>query len=78
MMKLVALLALTGAAAETYFEEDFSGDWEKTWTQGQMPGKEMGKFTSTSGKWFVDEAANKGMATSATTQSPTSRTTTPT
>jgi len=61
---LFAAAAVATTSAEVYFEEDFSGDWEKTWTQGQMPGKEMGKFVSTSGKWFVDEAANKGMATS--------------
>merc|ERR1719267_86831 len=51
-MRLMALFAL--ASAEVYFEEDFSGDWQKKWVEGKAPGKEMGK-------WFVDEEVNKGM-----------------
>lgn len=31
------------------------------WTVGTMPGKEMGKWDVTPGKWFVDEEANKGL-----------------
>jgi len=56
-----ASFALSGAAAEVYFEEDFSGDWEKVWTPAAVAGKEMGKWQVTPGKWFVDEAANKGL-----------------
>jgi len=58
---LVAAAAVATASAEVYFEEDFSGDWEKTWTVGKMPGKEMGKWEVTPGKWFVDEEVNKGL-----------------
>merc|ERR1719327_2595554 len=59
----LALSALCGAAAEVYFEEDFSGDWASRWVVGKMPGKEMGKWDVTSGKWFVDEEVNMGLTT---------------
>ena len=60
----VKLLAFVGAVgAEVYFEEDFSGDWEKKWVSGKPPGKEMGKWAVGSGKWFVDEEVNKGLQT---------------
>ena len=67
MLARAAVLALSLcslASAEVYFEENFSGDWESRWVQGAPAGKEMGKFTVTPGKWFVDEEANKGLATS--------------
>merc|ERR1719331_20580 len=57
----LALFALCGVAAEVYFSEDFSGDWEKKWTTGSPAGKEMGKWIVSPGKWFVDEEANKGL-----------------
>ena len=57
----IALASLVGASAEVYFEEDFSGNWEKTWVTGSPAGKEMGKWAVTPGKWFVDEAVNKGL-----------------
>ena len=57
----IALASLVGASAEVYFEEDFSGNWEKTWVTGSPPGKEMGKWAVTPGKWFVDEEVNKGL-----------------
>lgn len=62
-MQILSVFALVLAAvtAEVYFEEDFSGDWESRWKAGTPPGKEMGKFAVTSGKWFVDEEANKGL-----------------
>jgi len=64
MMSKLAVCALACAAAtEVYFEEDFSKGLD-AWTPGFPAGKEMGKWVSTSGKWFVDEAVNKGMATS--------------
>jgi calreticulin len=56
-----ALFALCGVAAEVYFEETFSGDWEKTWKTGSPAGKEMGKWIVSPGKWFVDEEVNKGL-----------------
>ena len=57
----IALAYLVGASAEVYFEEDFSGNWEKTWVTGSPAGKEMGKWAVTPGKWFVDEEVNKGL-----------------
>ena len=64
-MSKIAVCALSACAAatEVYFEEDFSKGIG-AWTHGFPAGKEMGKWVSTSGNWFVDEEANKGMATS--------------
>ena len=53
--------AILCASADVYFEEDFSGDWEKTWILGQPKGMEMGKWGLTFGKWFVDEDVNRGL-----------------
>jgi len=57
---LTAFAAVTHAA-EVYFEESFDGDWESRWTLGKPAGKEMGKWDVSAGKWFVDEAVNKGL-----------------
>ncbi len=65
--RISALTCFAAAAlvsGEVFFEESFDGDWESRWVQGKMPGKEMGKWVATSGKWFVDEAANRGLAPS--------------
>ena len=58
---LTLAAALCTASATVYFEEDFSGDWQKKWVTGAPAGKEMGKWDVTSGKWFVDEEVNKGL-----------------
>ncbi|KAL1504930.1 hypothetical protein AB1Y20_008697 [Prymnesium parvum] len=58
----VCALACAAAATEVYFEEDFSKGLDG-WTHGFPAGKEMGTWVTSSGKWFVDEEANKGMAT---------------
>jgi calreticulin len=65
-MQVISMLAAFAAVAcaEVYFEETFSGDWESKWVQGKPAGKEMGKWTVTPGKWFVDEEVNKGLTTS--------------
>jgi len=61
-MRKAAVAMMAGlAAAEVYFEEDFSGDWEKRWVQGKMAGKEMGKWGVSAGKWNVDEKVNMGL-----------------
>jgi len=57
---VIGLLSLYGAAAEVYFEEDFSNGMDK-WTVGAMQGKEMGKWDITSGKWTPDAEATKGL-----------------
>merc|ERR1719473_77306 len=59
----LAIAAIAASAAEVYFEEDFSGDWEKRWVIGKSPGKEMGKWSTTAGKWYVDEVVNRGLQT---------------
>merc|ERR1719248_241579 len=62
MSKLAVCALACAAATEIYMEEDFSNGLDG-WTEGFPKGKEMGKWVSTSGKWFVDEEVNKGMAT---------------
>ncbi|XP_055699302.1 calreticulin [Phlebotomus papatasi] len=60
---LVASLAAT--KCEVFFEEKFLDDtWQETWTYSKHPGKEFGKFVRTSGKFFNDEEADKGLQTS--------------
>ena len=61
-MLSAAAAVFTASTAEVYFEDDFSGDWAKVWKPSNTPGKEMGKWDVTPGKWFVDEEANKGLA----------------
>jgi len=64
MMSKLAIAALACcASAEVFFEEDFSKGLDK-WVNGAPAGKEMGKWTTTAGKWFVDEQVNTGMSPS--------------
>lgn len=64
MPSVLSVLALAGlAAGEVYFEDTFDSGIDG-WTPGKSPGKDMGKWVHTAGKWFADEAADKGMATS--------------
>jgi len=60
MRKVTLAAAAVLASAEVYFEETFDSGLDK-WTMGKPAGKEMGKWEVTPGKWFVDEAVNKGM-----------------
>jgi len=62
MLRNLMIGAAALASAEVYFEEDFSKGLDK-WVVGNMPGKEMGKWDITPGKWFVDESVNKGLTT---------------
>lgn len=36
-------------------------DWESKWVYSEHPGKEFGKFLLTSGKFYNDAEADKGM-----------------
>merc|ERR1712159_896862 len=66
MSKCLALLfvsCIALAAAEVYFEEDFSGDWESRWIQSKAK-DDLGEMKVTSGKYFGDEEAAKGLQTS--------------
>ena len=62
MLRNIMIGAAALASAEVFFEEDFSNGMDK-WVEGKMPGKEMGKWDITPGKWFVDEQVNKGLTT---------------
>merc|ERR1719231_1581204 len=49
--------------SEVYLEEDFSGDWESRWVQSKAK-DDLGEMKVTSGKFFGDEEAAKGLQTS--------------
>merc|ERR1712195_13498 len=61
---ICALLALClgFAAGETFFEEDFSGDWESRWVQSEHK-DDLGKFAASAGK-FNDGSGSVGLQTS--------------
>jgi calreticulin len=66
-----SIAALFGAcwqlsAGEVYFEEKFlTADWEQRWVQSTWKGSNgpAGKFEWSAGKWFADEAEQKGILT---------------
>merc|ERR1719231_1608562 len=63
VLALVAVSCIALATAEVYFEEDFSGDWESRWIQSKAK-DDLGVMKVTSGKYFGDEEAAKGLQTS--------------
>jgi len=69
LMRFVAHLALTlltPIAAEVFFEEKFdSAEWDKRWVHSEWKGGNgpASKFEWSAGKWFADEAAQKGLKT---------------
>lgn len=60
---LFGLLALT--SANVYFREDFSDpNWESRWVQSEKrPEHERGKLGLSAGKYFTDEAKERGLKT---------------
>jgi calreticulin len=62
-LAIFAVVCVALATAEVYFEEDFSGDWESRWIQSKAK-EDLGAMKVTSGKYFGDEEAAKGMQTS--------------
>merc|ERR1711970_1112350 len=58
-----AVSCIAFATAEVYLEEDFSGDWESRWVQSGAK-SDLGTFKVSSGKYFGDEEAAKGLQTS--------------
>ena len=61
---LIALSGLSGVAnAKAFFQEDFSAPDLSSWTLSTewKPLEEMGTWDVTSGDWFADEAAARGM-----------------
>jgi len=62
---LLVLAVVALVSCEVFFEEKFSDDsWEDRWVYSKHPGKEFGAFKRTSGKFFNDEEADKGIQTS--------------
>merc|ERR1719238_38954 len=59
----IAIVCVAVASAEVYFEEDFSGDWESRWIQSKAK-DDLGTMKVSSGKYFGDEEAAKGMQSS--------------
>ncbi|XP_055923847.1 calreticulin [Eupeodes corollae] len=70
MLRASALLLVLVAicqqiCAEVYYEENFIDDsWKDSWVYSKHPGKEFGKFVRSSGKFYNDEEADKGLQTS--------------
>merc|ERR1711988_528931 len=60
---VLAVLYTALVAAEVYFEEDFSGDWESRWTQSKAK-SDLGTFKVSAGKFYSDAEAGKGLQTS--------------
>merc|ERR1712196_528295 len=58
---VVVAICLGAVAAEVYFEEDFSGDWESRWVQSEHK-DDLGKFVAAAGE--NGDASNKGLKTS--------------
>jgi calreticulin len=53
------------ASATVYFREDFdSPNWADRWVQSEHSGKEFGKFEWSAGKFYGDDAKDKGIKTS--------------
>merc|ERR1712078_9379 len=58
---VVFAICLGAVAAEVYFEEDFSGDWESRWVQSENK-DDLGKFVATAD--INGDASNMGLQTS--------------
>merc|ERR1712048_459901 len=54
-----------GASGKVFFSESFGDGWESRWTVSKWKDSEgtQGTWASTAGKWFKDEAENKGIQT---------------
>merc|ERR1712054_702190 len=63
LIAAIAVSCVAFATAEVYFEEDFSGDWESRWIQSKAK-SDLGAMKVTSGKFYGDEEAGKGLQTS--------------
>jgi len=63
LFAIVAVACVALATAEVFFEEDFSGDWESRWIQSKAK-ENLGAMKVSTGKFFADEEAGKGLQTS--------------
>ncbi|XP_067616090.1 calreticulin [Eurosta solidaginis] len=61
----VLILYFGIAKSEVFFEDTFKDDtWESSWIYSEHPGKEFGKFVRSSGVFYNDKEADKGLQTS--------------
>merc|ERR1719504_382271 len=62
---LACVGSLALASGKIYFSETFGDDWESRWTPSTWKESEgtQGKWGLSAGKWFKDEAEDKGMQT---------------
>merc|ERR1711907_549973 len=63
ILAALAVSCIAFATAEVYLEEDFSGDWESRWIQSKAK-DDLATMKVSSGKYFGDEEAAKGLQTS--------------
>merc|ERR1719204_2295372 len=63
---ILCLGSATLASSKIYFSETFGEGWEGRWTTSKWKESEgtAGKWAATAGKWFKDEAEDKGIQTS--------------
>lgn len=66
VVNLVMLaVVLSSVHAKIYFQEDFAdGDWADRWINSKHPGKELGEWKWTAGKFYGDAEKDKGLQTS--------------
>jgi len=60
---LLTFLFASLCLGKTFFQEDFSGDWESRWVHSSAK-SDFGKFVVTPGKFYADAEASKGLQTS--------------
>jgi calreticulin len=65
LLYLAAILfAFQLATCEIYFSEEFNDGWNQRWVLSKSKGADAGEFKISAGKYFTDEAAEKGLQTS--------------
>jgi len=65
VLLLVFVAVCQQISGEVHYEENFLDDsWKDSWVYSKHPGKEFGKFVRSSGKFYNDEEADKGLQTS--------------
>ncbi|CAG2065385.1 unnamed protein product [Timema podura] len=61
---ICVFMALGYVHADVYLDEKFLDDsWESNWVASEHPGKELGKFVLTHGKFYNDPENDKGTIT---------------
>lgn len=65
LLLAVICISISAAYCKVYLNEEFkTDDWEQKWIYSKHPGKEHGKFVLSSGKFYNDVDADKGIQTS--------------